>query len=84
MFLLLISQAWSQPKGKTTPIKTQSSAVKKTFSAEPWKELNTKEKLIEITTDQGVMMAKLDDITNSFSEYVMLLFKTAGSGIYGN
>lgn len=48
-----------------TKAKVAATASKPTaaFSAEPWRQLNTKERLVEITTDHGVMIAKLYDST---------------------
>jgi len=41
----------------------QAAIVETPPIADPWKLLNTKERLIEITTDYGVMVAKLYDST---------------------
>ena len=65
----LSGQLFAQAKSKV-PVK--KAAVKQTGpkvklespqSMEPWKQLNTKERLVEITTDLGVMIAKLYDST---------------------
>ena len=64
----LVVQVFGQAKGKTVQRKAQlkiqccrkpgSRAVR-----EPWKLLNSRERLVEITTDYGVMIAKLYDST---------------------
>jgi cyclophilin family peptidyl-prolyl cis-trans isomerase len=51
-----------KPAAKTT-IVTKSTVAKKGTAAEPWQQLKTTERLVEITTDQGVMIAKLYDST---------------------
>lgn len=65
---LTVTQAFAQAKKKAPAKKTtvkSSSAQKpeRPVPAEPWKLLNSKERLIEITTDFGVMVAKLYDST---------------------
>jgi cyclophilin family peptidyl-prolyl cis-trans isomerase len=60
------SIGYSQTKSKAPAKKVQSQkAEAKTSSVAtaPWKQLNTKERLVEITTDYGVMIAKLYDST---------------------
>jgi peptidyl-prolyl cis-trans isomerase B (cyclophilin B) len=64
--LALTNGVTAQVKGKIS----SRQAVKKTAVAkasvvaeEPWKLLNTKERLVEITTDYGLMVAKLYDST---------------------
>ncbi len=63
--ILVCATGWAQIKARTTSIiQQQNSTVKQVvLQTEPWKQLNTKEKLVEITTDQGVMIAKLYDST---------------------
>lgn len=70
MFVVILTgQVFAQAKPKTTikKVAPQKSAVKNTDASanasEPWKLLNTKEKLVEITTGFGVMIAKLYDST---------------------
>ena len=58
----------AQTKSKTAAKKTivKSSATVEQVSApvtDPWKQLNSTERLLEITTDYGVMIAKLYDST---------------------
>ncbi|HEX8460118.1 MAG TPA: peptidylprolyl isomerase [Segetibacter sp.] len=62
------SSVIAQTKGKATAKKQTASkpaavaAQKKDFSA-PWMQMNSKERMLEITTDYGVMIAKLYDST---------------------
>jgi cyclophilin family peptidyl-prolyl cis-trans isomerase len=58
--------AQTKPKAKTItkPATTKATAKPATSAlAEPWKQLKTKERLVEITTDFGTMVAKLYDST---------------------
>jgi len=48
---------------KKTSAKTTNIAGTAKITSAPWKQLNTKEKLVEITTDYGIMVAKLYDST---------------------
>src|SRR4051812_5526411 len=50
--------AQSRSKTRMPPQKAQTKVV-----AEPWKLLKSKERLVEITTDYGRMIAKLYDST---------------------
>ena len=64
----LTGQLFAQIKSKTAVKKVlskqSSAAVLQPLPAlEPWKQLNTKERLVEITTNYGVMIAKLYDST---------------------
>jgi cyclophilin family peptidyl-prolyl cis-trans isomerase len=64
----LTGQLLAQTKHKTAAKKpaVASSGVAKPGSTgvdEPWRQLPTKERLVEITTDYGVMVAKLYDST---------------------
>ncbi len=69
--LLLIAtgiQSQAQSKTKTTSSKTGTKStviVQQTAKPviDPWKQLNSSERLLEITTDYGVMIAKLYDST---------------------
>jgi len=51
------------PAKKQISSKAMGTGVAKKATSEPWKQLNTKERLVEITTDYGVMIAKLYDST---------------------
>src|SRR4051812_7766279 len=72
LFILVVAtgitgQLFAQVKGKT-PVKkatVQKTAVLKASvpSTEPWKLLHSKERLVEISTDFGTMIAKLYDST---------------------
>ncbi len=56
----------AQTRSKTVKKQVQKTGAAKpvsSVSAEPWKLLNTKERLVEITTNYGVMIAKLYDST---------------------
>ena len=61
------SQSVAQAKKKTTGKKnvqvSKKTSVVQTPIQDPWKLLNSTEKLIEITTDYGVMIARLYDST---------------------
>jgi peptidyl-prolyl cis-trans isomerase B (cyclophilin B) len=77
--VILCGSAWSQPKEKTALKKpaVQTSTVKKVAvdAVEPWKQLNTTEKLVEITTDYGVMVARLYDNTPLHRDNFIKLIK---------
>ncbi|MBA4138952.1 MAG: peptidylprolyl isomerase [Segetibacter sp.] len=82
LFVVIIcGQAFAQAKAKTTIKKTtvQKSTVKNISASapatEPWKLLNTKEKLVEITTDYGVMVARLYDSTPLHRDNFIKLIK---------
>ncbi len=60
---ILSLQTFAQQKHPNPAKKTAASKVGVLVSAEPWKLLNTKERLLEITTDYGVMIARLYDST---------------------
>lgn len=57
----LRTPAEGQAKSSLATKKPVAAAA--TVPAEPWKQLNTKERLAEITTDFGVMVIKLYDST---------------------
>jgi cyclophilin family peptidyl-prolyl cis-trans isomerase len=69
----IVLSAEAQTKGRPAakkPLPSKKGITKTTTQlknsgpvAEPWKVLNTKERLVEITTDYGVMIAKLYDST---------------------
>ena len=65
LFASMVS--FAQPKKKIVAKKTTTTSAKapavQSSISEPWKQLNTKEKLVEITTDYGVMIARLYDST---------------------
>jgi cyclophilin family peptidyl-prolyl cis-trans isomerase len=65
--VMIVSAGYAQksktPVTKKTSVKTANVAGTGKMSTAPWKQLNTKEKLVEITTDYGVMVAKLYDST---------------------
>jgi cyclophilin family peptidyl-prolyl cis-trans isomerase len=67
MAMCTVTMAQTKAPAKKPAVK--SGSVKKpvgitsTSANEPWKQLKTKERLVEITTDQGVMIAKLYDST---------------------
>jgi cyclophilin family peptidyl-prolyl cis-trans isomerase len=63
--LLYTALLAAQTKGKSLkPQKIQAAAKTETkVAADPWKLLNSKERLVEITTDYGTMIAKLYDST---------------------
>ena len=66
VFTVLLQAAFAQVKAKKSVTKGSTRAlVTKTASSysEPWKSLPTKERLVEITTDYGVMIARLYDST---------------------
>jgi peptidyl-prolyl cis-trans isomerase B (cyclophilin B) len=58
-------RAQSKIKATAKPAGQPATAAKVggTVLSEPWKQLNTKERLVEIVTDHGVMIAKLYDST---------------------
>lgn len=66
-FLCLAAASFAQQKKKKTATQKVTTAAKANVTNEvitdPWKLLNSKEKLVEITTDYGVMIAKLYDST---------------------
>lgn len=60
----LLAQSKRKAPVKRAPVKTTAVARAETpVVAAPWKLLNTKERLVEISTDYGVMIAKLYDST---------------------
>ena len=64
----LSGQLFGQTKSKTAvkkaPVRRTAAAIGQSSpTIEPWRRLNTKERLVEITTDYGVMIAKLYDST---------------------
>jgi cyclophilin family peptidyl-prolyl cis-trans isomerase len=70
MALLIFTAAQAQTKApskkpavKTTIAKKPLSTAKTSAASQPWQQLKTKERLVEITTDYGVMIAKLYDST---------------------
>ena len=68
LFVLILvssSRLQAQTKPEAAVKKTFSPAIKGSPAApgEPWKQLTTKERLVEISTDFGVMVAKLYDST---------------------
>lgn len=64
---LFILPAYAQVKKVSAKpaVKPKTAAVAKApaTATEPWKQLNTKERLVEITTEQGTMIARLYDNT---------------------
>ncbi|MDQ6814445.1 MAG: peptidylprolyl isomerase [Bacteroidota bacterium] len=68
-FSCLTAAVSGQTRSKTAikRVVTKPGAAKKVETiiapGEPWKQLNTKERLVEISTDFGVMIAKLYDST---------------------
>lgn len=65
---VLPAQLFSQSKRKSTAKKVAvkravATKAQSVVAIEPWKQLDTKERLVEITTDYGVMIAKLYDST---------------------
>lgn len=81
MFVVIVCGHAFAQASKTTTKKSaaQKSAIKNiTVSAptsEPWKQLNTKEKVVEITTGYGVMIAKLYDSTPLHRDNFMKLIE---------
>jgi len=64
MFSSLMAMAQKTPvKKPTTKPAAKATTVATTATTAPWKDLKTKERLVEITTDYGVMIAKLYDST---------------------
>lgn len=66
--LLVVMSVSTQAQSKMTTKKTVTKPATKVEQAaapivDAWKQLNTTEKLLEITTDYGVMIAKLYDST---------------------
>jgi cyclophilin family peptidyl-prolyl cis-trans isomerase len=60
----LFAQAKSKTAVKKAPARRTAAAILQSLpTIEPWRQLNTKERLVEITTDYGVMIAKLYDST---------------------
>jgi cyclophilin family peptidyl-prolyl cis-trans isomerase len=57
----VFSQTRTKAVIKKAPV--QKTVVKTATASEPWKQLKTNERLVEITTDYGVMIAKLYDST---------------------
>ncbi len=66
LVVALCAQLFGQSKSKTVikrnPVK-KNVLVRANAAAQPWKQLNTNERLVEISTDYGVMIAKLYDST---------------------
>jgi peptidyl-prolyl cis-trans isomerase B (cyclophilin B) len=65
---ILLQPAFAQQKNRSSVKKTsvKTSAISKAAipnAAEPWRMLPAKERLVEISTDYGVMIAKLYDST---------------------
>jgi peptidyl-prolyl cis-trans isomerase B (cyclophilin B) len=64
VFVSMGAQTFAQTKSKKS---VTSSVVRRPASVglanEPWRQLNTKERLVEIATEYGVMIAKLYDST---------------------
>lgn len=59
----VLAQSKKRPAAKKAPAKTTAAKSAATAAMEPWKLLHTNERLVEITTDYGVMIAKLYDST---------------------
>ncbi len=60
----LTAQTKAKAPVKKAPVKKITAAVPAATSViEPWKQLNTRERLVEISTDFGVMIAKIYDST---------------------
>jgi cyclophilin family peptidyl-prolyl cis-trans isomerase len=57
------AQKGKAPAKKQISSKTTTGLAEPKFVNEPWKQINTKERFVEITTDYGVMIAKLYDST---------------------
>lgn len=60
---ILLLQSFAQQKHNNPFNKTSSFKMGALVSAEPWKQINSKERLLEITTEYGVIIAKLYDST---------------------
>ncbi len=63
VFLLSFAQPKKKSVAKKASIATAKTPVAQSTISEPWRLLNTKEKLVEITTAYGVMIARLYDST---------------------
>lgn len=66
LLLLLINFSFAQPKKRSVTNKksvTTRTTATTDVVKEPWKLLNSKEKLVEISTSYGVMIARLYDST---------------------
>jgi peptidyl-prolyl cis-trans isomerase B (cyclophilin B) len=65
ILLAIPGMVHAQAKTKAAVKKASATAIKVAPAApgEPWKQLNTKERLVEISTDFGIMVAKLYDST---------------------
>ena len=61
-FILIANTTFAQQKKVNKTTKSEKTATTTTVQ-EPWKMLNTKERLIEITTVYGIMIARLYDST---------------------
>ncbi len=61
--LCMAGSVQAQVKSKTPAKKIVTVAKTATVAKEPWRQLATHERLVEITTDYGVMIAKLYDST---------------------
>lgn len=60
----VLAQTKNKVPAKKAPVKSIGAPSKPaTIVTEPWRQLNTKERLVEISTDYGVMVAKLYDST---------------------
>ncbi|MBA2760811.1 MAG: peptidylprolyl isomerase [Segetibacter sp.] len=79
--VIICGQAFAQTNVKTAtkkiaPQKTTLKDITASATAsEPWKLLNTKEKLVEITTEYGVMVARLYDSTPLHRDNFVKLIK---------
>jgi cyclophilin family peptidyl-prolyl cis-trans isomerase len=65
LLVTLCTTSYSQTKSKAPAkkVQPQKAEVRSASVTTAWKQLNTKERLVEIITDYGVMIAKLYDST---------------------